>query len=1082
MNTRHVWLALLRLLLVIGLAILSNAASASSARTIHSLDGNWLFQTNGASRGDWKTVHVPSDFQSHEGSEFRGVGWYRREVRSLRPRPGQRWLLHFQAAATEAEVWWNGHRLGTHLGGWTPFRFDITELLQAGAVGTNEIRVRLDQKVGHNTQGFLPIIQPHYGGLWQSVRLLEVPETYLDELELLAVGNPKTGRIELEVPLRGSVPGSIAGLTVRHRLRGEKRWITTRLHLAARDEQTGFVSATSPTASLRREGDILRAQIPVNEPRRWSPATPNLYDVEIELATGPGDEFTDRVRTRAAFRTIEAVGAELRLNGQPLQVRGLLNWGYYPPRLSPDPGEAVFHRDLEFARASGFNLMKFCLWVPPKRFLELADEMGMLTWMEYPTWHPQFTLPHLENLRREYREFFCHDRNHPSVILRSLTCETGSGAELPVLQALYDDAHRMIPGAVVEDDSSWIGWHRVTDFYDDHPYGNNHSWVDTLARLSSFTQTNRLGLKPLVLGEAMAADTWVPRAPYLQQAGEPRPYWVPGAFDAQAQWVERLRAIAGPGGLSELEADSLRYGMLMRKYQAETFRREIPQGGYVMSVIRDIPNASMGLLDYRGKPKWSKRDWAWQRDTLCLFKAADDRRSYTAGEKLTGELWLSHFGQEPVEDGRLEVEVRPPRSSARAWFRQEFRNLRAQAGSLNKCAEVAWPLPEVESPQPLILKASLKTDQGRFANEWPVWVVPRPAHVTAVQIHSSVAREVASELFPDARAVDDSTPEAVVVASHFDDQLVRILENGGRVLMLPDGERGSFPLNEHWFLRGAPYVADHPVTRRVPRDLLVELQHFDLASEVIPQINYLESVGPVLLLWDTHDLRTVKTHGLIFETRVGRGRLLVSAVNHRGESNAAGHWLLAELLKHLATGPAPRHALSTAEWTRLKEKLHEQKLALSDRSWQFRPDPKNEGLAQGWHKPEFQPDSHWTNITTTTFWEAQGFPELDGWAWYRLAVEVPAEWRGRPVYLCLEGVDDAYELYVNGTPAGNGGDIPTRQTAFEERKSHDIAALVKPGETSVLAVRVYDWYGAGGVFRPVTLRTAPLRLEGDMVR
>jgi beta-galactosidase/beta-glucuronidase len=132
--------------------------------------------------------------------------------------------------------------------------------------------------------------------------------------------------------------------------------------------------------------------------------------------------------------------------------------------------------------------------------------------------------------------------------------------------------------------------------------------------------------------------------------------------------------------------------------------------------------------------------------------------------------------------------------------------------------------------------------------------------------------------------------------------------------------------------------------------------------------------------------------------------------------------------------------------------------------------------------PEFTPDAAWTNLTLRKFWESQGFPELDGWAWYRIAVEVPGSWQGRPVFLSCEGVDDAYELYVNGKLAGSGGDIATRRTAFDEKKSHDITKLVQPGETCVLAVRVYDWFGAGGIFRPVTLGTVPLRPEGDMIR
>ena len=79
----------------------------------------------------------------------------------------------------------------------------------------------------------------------------------------------------------------------------------------------------------------------------------------------------------------------------------------------------------------------------------------------------------------------------------------------------------MLPGAIVEDDSSWIEWNRVTDFYDDHPYGNNHTWVKTLHRLRDY---KALGVKPLVLGEAIAADTWTPSSRLARVVGSERPY------------------------------------------------------------------------------------------------------------------------------------------------------------------------------------------------------------------------------------------------------------------------------------------------------------------------------------------------------------------------------------------------------------------------------------------------------------------------------------------------------------------------------------------------------------------------------
>ena len=89
-----------------------------------------------------------------------------------------------------------------------------------------------------------------------------------------------------------------------------------------------------------------------------------------------------------------------------------------------------------------------------------------------------------------------------------------------------------------------------------------------------------------------------------------------------------------------------------------------------------------------------------------------------------------------------------------------------------------------------------------------------------------------------------------------------------------------------------------------------------------------------------------------------------------------------------------------------------------------------------------------------------------------VAIDIPARWQSRDIFLSFEGVDDLYELYVNGALAGQGGDLATRKDAFSEKKSHNITRLVKAGGNATIAVRVHDWGGAGGIFRPVTLGTA----------
>jgi hypothetical protein len=348
----------------------------------------------------------------------------------------------------------------------------------------------------------------------------------------------------------------------------------------------------------------------------------------------------------------------LTLNGKPLGIRGVLNWGYYPPRHDPNAGDAAFRDELRAARALGFNLMKFCLWVPPRRYFELCDEEGFLAWMEYPTWHPDLSKKRLDELKTEFTEFFARDRNHPSVVLRSLTCETGPSADLAVIKGLYDLAHRMVPGCLVEDDSSWISWNRVNDFYDDHPYGNNHTWVKTLADLNEYV--DRRQAKPLLLGEAIAADTWTDPEPIRRRVGRERPFWVPGFLDANSAWIERMKAVAGAGGLDRLGPDSFRAALLMRKYQIETYRREVPEGGYVVSVIRDFPLAAMGLLDYMGRSKWDAEAWKWHGDTMLVLRTAEDRRSFFGDESINGELFISHWGTKSIKPSvSIDAELKP---------------------------------------------------------------------------------------------------------------------------------------------------------------------------------------------------------------------------------------------------------------------------------------------------------------------------------------------------------------------------------------------------------------------------------------
>jgi hypothetical protein len=999
-------------------------------RSLLSLDGRWKITTDdpASAQAHWVDVEVPAEFETALGTSFDGVATYRRSFVVPADFRGERLLLQFDGAATEARVSLNGVELGSHVGAWTPFRLDATTVVKRGA--TNVLEVRLDEKVGHNTQGFLPIIAPHFGGLWQSVKLVGVPRAWIDDLALGATSFGATSFGATSIGLRLSAPirGDATGLHVEWELAGDASQEPTKLAPNADGEAT------------------------IQGMELWSPDSPRLHPLVARLVDGDGREL-DRVSTRVGLRDVRADGTRIRLNGAPLSIRGFLEWGYWPPHLAPNPSDEVFRREIADAKARGFDLVKFCLWEPPARLLDLLDEAGMLAWIEYPTWHPTIDEAHHAELAREYDEFFRHDRNHPCVVVRSLTCETGPSASLEVLKDLYARAHSAIPGAIVEDDSSWISWNRVSDVWDEHPYGNRGWFVQRLGELNSYVKEH--GAKPLLLGEAIAADTWVDRSALESAAAASspsKPWWLPKVFAAQTTWEQRIAVRFGAATVAKLGEWSLRFAMNQRKDEIEAFRQLVPDGGYVVSVARDFTGASMGLNDPLDRPKWSPDEWSFQRPTT-LALGADVPRAYASGSHATLPLFLSHFGSAPLRSADVSWSWRWPASAedgARSGggARSTADGSPIAPGSLLPCASIALDVPKVARPTPTTVEITLRdanaADAASPANRVRIWAVPEPA----------------------------AMPDDVAVVHALTPKLLHELEEGAKVLLLASGERGSFTVQSFWFLRGAPWFPPHPVTEVAPPEFFLDLVDRDLEPDgVLPIAPIFGRVDPIVAVWDTHDRAEVVDHALVFETRVGKGRLLVSALpttsrlsvpsasNHDG---AAGAWLVSLLAHHLSSGPAPQAALADLDVRAIEDALTAKVVDLTAVPWDFRPGVEGDWKAETW-----------TKIKVGAHWEGQGFPDLDGWATYRLALDVPADFDGEPLYLNFEGVDDAFELDFDGARVGSGGDIPTRRTAFDERSTHLLTKRASAGSKHTIEVRVLDWQGAGGIHRPVTLSTRP---------
>lgn len=412
------------------------------AMMIQRLPDSWVLATdpaNAGRAGRWfdepqpgaRPAPVPGIIQQVFPG-YHGVAWYWTSLEPQRlPAANERAALRFGAVDYLAEVWLNGAAVGCYEGGETPFELDVTAALRAGR---NLVAVRVVNPGNEPVDGLVLAEIPHRnkkvpprsgsalnsGGILYPVELAIVAD--LRVADVFAMPDTATGCIGLSVTLRND----------------RRTAATVQLGANVAPASGGAVlTATSASVVCPPGESVHETELRLLGPRLWSLDSPYLYRATVSL---DGEECS----IRCGFRDFRVEDGYFHLNGERLFLKSTHTGNHTPIGQQVAAVPDHVRRDIIFAKASGFNCVRFIAGVAWPEQLDFCDEIGMLVYEEcYAGWCLGDS-PHMaERFDRSTGAMIRRDRNHPSVAIWGLLNETRDGpvfrqavAFLPKLRAL----------------------------------------------------------------------------------------------------------------------------------------------------------------------------------------------------------------------------------------------------------------------------------------------------------------------------------------------------------------------------------------------------------------------------------------------------------------------------------------------------------------------------------------------------------------------------------------------------------------------------------------------------------------------
>jgi len=912
---------------------------AESVLTALPLNGTWRFRLDAEDVGvaeKWfalefdDTVQLPGTTdENHKGIKkdeqcidrlsrvwyWKGPAWYQRRVTIPDAWDGKRITLLLERSK-HTRVWidrtfcgWEDTLSGPQVfdvtGAMTPGQHTITVLVDNAKLPPVGPSHAVDERT-----------QTNWNGIVGKMELRATAPVWLDDIQVYPNAKEKKARVRVVV---GNITGKAAS--------GQ---ITVGCKSYNVGKPSAFKTQSIKVKAGDRENVIEFTYKPGSDVPLWDEFQPAMLWLTLSLETKVGDEqFSDQLSVNFGMRDFAKERNRLKINGRSVFLRGKNDCCLFPLTGYPPMDKAGWLRVLSIAKSYGINHYRFHSWCPPEAAFEAADELGVYFQAEIPNKRSGFRAPENEEAairnidrldvesslakrslyeyaKREGELIFKAFGNHPSFVMFTLGNELGRNQGMFEMVSYFKKIDPRHLYHLAEGDDFWVTGKTsktlpLRGSFSTLDYPNPHIEYRSPSTMVDFSESISGIPVPLIGHETGQFQVYPDYREIPKYTGVLR-----------ARNLEAFRERLEEAGMLDQAHDFMRasgaLSAICYREDIETALRTPDLGGFQLLDLQDFPGqgtALVGMLNVFMESKGLITPVAWRKfccETVPLLRMK--KYTWTTDETFMGRVQIAHYGPADLPDARVTWTVTG--SNGQKFAAGAFDPVTIEQGKVFEVDMFSLPLRDIVAPQKLTVTAAIKGT--KYRNDYHIWVYPLK--------------------------VDTSAPKDVMVTDSFAAaETKEHLASGGKVLLLakldqlPHSIQGGFQ-TDFWspmFIaaakkRGAKVPPgtlgilcdpDAPALADFPTEFHSNWQWWHLVKNSRPIIlddtpdNYRPTVQVIDNFVRNHKL------GLIAETKVGKGKMLICAIDLLGnQDKPEARQLLYSLLRYIDSGAfAPKAEL-----------------------------------------------------------------------------------------------------------------------------------------------------------------------------